>query len=148
VLRNNASGPEIGLPGRISAGFWSGKPQNWLALRPAFGGSILNLSKLKSGGTPARKADFRPTSASKDGGDPPNTKDEHCVHILCYTMVLPGRSSSIRISDGFWSGKYQNQNRSSGQPSAGRRAGFEAFPNQTRPKLARKPDFRPGSTIA
>ncbi len=26
--KRSASGPEIGLPGRISAGFWSGKPQN------------------------------------------------------------------------------------------------------------------------
>jgi hypothetical protein len=28
MLRNFASGPEIRLPGRISAEFWSGKPQN------------------------------------------------------------------------------------------------------------------------
>ncbi len=33
VLRNSASGPEIGLPGRLSAGFQSGKPQN----RPSAG---------------------------------------------------------------------------------------------------------------
>jgi hypothetical protein len=28
MLRNVASGPEIGLPACISAGSWSGKPQN------------------------------------------------------------------------------------------------------------------------
>ncbi len=45
MLRNSASGPEIGLPGHISAGF----------LR-----SILRSSRLESGQNPARKPDFRP----------------------------------------------------------------------------------------
>ena len=35
MLRNSASGPEIGLPGRIQAGFYSGASKS--ALRPAFG---------------------------------------------------------------------------------------------------------------
>ncbi len=35
MLRNSASGPEIGLLGRILAGLLPGKPKS--ALRPAFG---------------------------------------------------------------------------------------------------------------
>ena len=56
MLRTSASVPEIGLPGRISAGFWSGKPQNLLS------GLILKLSRLESGRDPARKPDFLPGS--------------------------------------------------------------------------------------
>ncbi len=37
MLRNMASGPEIGFPGRISAGFDSGKPQNRSSGRPSAG---------------------------------------------------------------------------------------------------------------
>ena len=37
MLCNNVSGPEIGLPGRISAGFQSGKLQNRLSGRPSAG---------------------------------------------------------------------------------------------------------------
>ncbi len=36
MLRNSASGPEIGLPGRIVAGLFTVKEPN-SALRPAFG---------------------------------------------------------------------------------------------------------------
>ncbi len=34
MLSHNASGPEVGLPGRISAGFQSGRPQNRPSRRP------------------------------------------------------------------------------------------------------------------
>ncbi len=34
MLRDSASWPETGLPGRTSAGFWSGKPQNRPSGRP------------------------------------------------------------------------------------------------------------------
>ncbi len=37
LLRNSASGPEIGLSGRISAGFQSGRPQNQPSGRPKVG---------------------------------------------------------------------------------------------------------------
>jgi hypothetical protein len=50
MLRNSASGPEIGLPGRISAGFYSGKHQSPGGRRPA-GGLILMFPRRH----PARK---------------------------------------------------------------------------------------------
>ncbi len=37
MLRNSASGPEIGIPGRISAGFHSGKPRSRPSGRPKAG---------------------------------------------------------------------------------------------------------------
>ncbi len=37
MLCNSVSGPEIGLPGRRSVGFYSGNLQNWFAGRPEAG---------------------------------------------------------------------------------------------------------------
>ncbi len=49
MLRNSASGPVIGLPGRITAGFQSGDPQNRPSGRPKAGEPILRFSRLESG---------------------------------------------------------------------------------------------------
>ncbi len=64
MVRNSASGPEIGFPGR-SAGFQSGKPQIGPSAgrRPA-GWLMLRLSRLQSGRNPAWKTDFRPGNSS------------------------------------------------------------------------------------
>ena len=40
MLHNNISGPEIGLPGRISAGFYSGEPQSLPSDRPKAGWGV------------------------------------------------------------------------------------------------------------
>jgi hypothetical protein len=50
---NNASGPEIGLQGRMSSGFYLGKPQKRPSGRP--GEPFLMRSRLGSGRDPARK---------------------------------------------------------------------------------------------
>ncbi len=55
MFHNNAAGPEIELPGRISSGFQSAKPAG---LRPA-GGANLRLSQIESG---RRETNFRPGS--------------------------------------------------------------------------------------
>ncbi len=60
TFRKSASEPDIGLPGLISAGFYSGKPQN-STLRPKTGRSADDeASRLESGRNPAWKPDFRP----------------------------------------------------------------------------------------
>ncbi len=61
MLRNSASGPELRRPGKISAGFQSGRHQigPLAGLRPA-GGPIFKFSRLESGRNPARKPDFWP----------------------------------------------------------------------------------------
>ncbi len=68
MLRNNASGPEIGLPGRIFGRILDGKTST-SALRPAFGWAegrfeaFPNRIRPKSGPrSPARKPDLRPGS--------------------------------------------------------------------------------------
>ena len=58
MLRNNASGPEIGLPGRILAGLLPESTE----IGPPAGGPISVLSRSQSGRNPARKADLRPGS--------------------------------------------------------------------------------------
>jgi hypothetical protein len=62
---SNKSGPDIGLPVRISAEFRSGKPRN----RPPSAGrrAGLRLARLESGRNPARKPDFRPGSTGASG---------------------------------------------------------------------------------
>ncbi len=60
MLRNIASGPEIGLPGWISAGFLSGDIKIGPAAgRRSDGGQNLKLSRLESVRNPAWKPDFR-----------------------------------------------------------------------------------------
>ncbi len=59
-LCNSASGPEIGLAGRISAGFESGEPQNRPSGWPRPAGEL--ILSLEFGRKPARKPDFRPRS--------------------------------------------------------------------------------------
>ncbi len=64
MLRNSASGPEIGLPGRILAGLLPGKNRNRPSGR-AFGqleGRILCFPGSSPAPIRARKADLRPGS--------------------------------------------------------------------------------------
>ncbi len=58
MLHNNASGPEIGLPGRISAG--ANLIMSSPAGRQSAGRLTLRVSRLDSGRNPARKPDFGP----------------------------------------------------------------------------------------
>ncbi len=49
-LRNNASGPEIGLPDQISTGFYLGDPQNRTSGRPS-AGRRADFEAFPNGGT-------------------------------------------------------------------------------------------------
>ncbi len=72
MLRNNASGPEIGLPGRISAGFWSRE---------------LHKSALKAG----RKADFYVFPTRIRPKSSPETRfpaRKHYMYICLYLYFL------------------------------------------------------------
>ncbi len=61
MLRNSASGPEIGLRGWISVGILSGKPQTRRPSgRPMAGGPILMFFRLESGRYLTRKSDSLP----------------------------------------------------------------------------------------
>ncbi len=64
MLRKCASGPEIGLPARISSAFCWGRPDLGPAAgpRPA-GGPLLKLSLKDSDRNLARQPDVRPTIA-------------------------------------------------------------------------------------
>jgi hypothetical protein len=63
MLRNSASGPEIGLPGRILAGLLPGKHEIRPSGRPKAGRRpIFMFSRCQSGQNPARKADILPGS--------------------------------------------------------------------------------------
>ncbi len=62
VLGNGVSGPEIGVPGRISGGLQSGGPQNRSSGRP---GPILLLVRLEPGRKQFRKPHFRPGGTVK-----------------------------------------------------------------------------------
>ncbi len=83
ILRNNDFGTGFGLPGPISAGLKSGKPEK---KRPAAGrGANFEASRLESGRNPARKPDFRPGS----------TIAQHRVHLK---QVYISSSSTIVLS--------------------------------------------------
>ncbi len=73
MLRHNASGSEIGLRGRISTGFCSGKPQNRPSGRPSADGPIVRLSRQVSGRNPAQK----PIS----GTEPPLRNIGYCSSV-------------------------------------------------------------------
>ncbi len=62
MLRNSASGPEIGLPGRILVGLLPGKHRNRPSGRPSAGrGAHFDSFPVAVRPNPARK-DFRPGS--------------------------------------------------------------------------------------
>ncbi len=59
MLHNSASGPEVGLPGRISAGFESGPHQNSPIGRPNAGWRA-DFEAFPISRNPVRKPDLRP----------------------------------------------------------------------------------------
>ncbi len=104
VLRNNASGPEICLPGRNSAGFYSGEPQNLPSCRPSAGrggdvGAFPIRLRLKPGPSPISGPEvlLRHVECWRMLGKRHNSRSRY--NTLCYAVVLPGRKSIFQ--DGF-----------------------------------------------
>ncbi len=63
MLRNSASGPEIGLPGRMSAAFNSAESQNRPSGRPSAAGElILRFFRAEAGQNLSWKPDCKPGS--------------------------------------------------------------------------------------
>jgi hypothetical protein len=99
MLCNNASGPEIGLRGRISGRILIGKTSK-LGLRLA-GRPMLMLSRQGSCRNPTRKHDFRPgsiiTSQSDVLGSPGGSPRPRVHHVqastLCHAIMLSGLKS-------------------------------------------------------
>ena len=118
----------------------------------------LPSAQLPFTGTPAELTLWLPVPIAGNGPPPPAPPAPGKLRAGCYPMLRNSASGPEiwfpgRISAGFYSGKHKN--RPSGRPEACRRPDFDAFPTGILPKScpearfpARKPDFRPGSTIA
>ncbi len=167
MIHNGASGPEIVLPRRISAGLWSqGNPPNRPSGRPSGGrGADFEVSRLESSRNPSRKTDLRPGSTIANisicrsiprpgtvtvcaGFRAPEARIPPQLVTLCYAIVLPGWKSCFRA------GFRPDSNRENMKivPAAGLRPGGGPILRVSRLESGRNPAQElhvvPGSTIA